>query len=267
MLSCASSTFAFAENTAAFAASSSPCARSRSDSGSASCSASGLTRPKFASAVVSAPAATAARPFAAFELRLERLRIQREHELALLHELAFLVGDPLEEARDARDDVHLPRALGLRDEMRRERDGAGRDPDHGDLGRLPHRRRRLLAASGGEERRDEGDGEVKRADTRGESGRHGRPRGAAARRGKRASAIIGERARRQPGSFTGEALRCRLDGASGRGTPARPGVAHGERARRGPRGRRVRRSSTFPQRTCTDSRARCSRAPSAASAA
>ena len=56
------------------------------------------------------------------ELRLERLRVELEHELALLDELAFPVRDAVEETRHARDDVDLARAFGLRHEHRRVRE-------------------------------------------------------------------------------------------------------------------------------------------------
>jgi hypothetical protein len=97
------------------------------------------------------------------KLGLERFGVELEEELAFLHDLAFLVGDLVEIARHSCDDVHLPRALGLRDEVRRQRDVLRLHRDDGHLGGGPLGRRRLLGAAGGEQR----DGEARDGSCRG----------------------------------------------------------------------------------------------------
>ena len=80
------------------------------------------------------------------ELRLERLRIDLEQHLPLLDQLALLVGDLVEEAGNARHDVHLLRALGLRDEALDVRDRLRLHGHHRDLRCGPLLRRRFLGA-------------------------------------------------------------------------------------------------------------------------
>ncbi len=80
----------------------------------------------------------------AIQLRVERLGIEHEHDLALLDELALFVADAIQEAGDARDDVDLPRALGLGHEHGRVRNRRRRDGQHADLRRGTRWRGRFL---------------------------------------------------------------------------------------------------------------------------
>ena len=94
-------------------------------------------------------------PLGRLELRLERLGVDPEQHVAFLHQLAFAVVDPVEVAGDARDDVDLPRALGLRDERGDVRNALRLHRHDRDLRRGPLGRRWSVLGAGGDERAGE----------------------------------------------------------------------------------------------------------------
>ena len=83
--------------------------------------------------------------------RLERLPVHLEQHGTLLHDAAFVVGDRLEEALDARTDLDFLRALGFPDELSDVRH-VGRGHGHHDRGHSLRLRRwgRLFATAAGE---------------------------------------------------------------------------------------------------------------------
>jgi hypothetical protein len=81
------------------------------------------------------------------QLRLERLLVHLEHDLARFDDRAFLVDTLVEPARNACLDVDGLHALGLRDVDGGHRDVLALDRQHGHVDRAFFRRLRRLAAA------------------------------------------------------------------------------------------------------------------------